>query len=80
MKISLTEMEEIHFYVIVNRKFRDLQFLRKLSQFHNFKVAAAPVVFACSSGSGSAATSLIQVAVAPLLFSSKSGSDSGATI
>ena len=46
------------------------------------RIVAAPAVFACSSGSGSAATSLIQVAVAaaPLLFSSNSGSDSGATI
>ena len=33
------------------------------------RMAAAPAVFACSSGSGSAATSLIQVAIAaaPLL-------------
>ena len=46
------------------------------------RIAAAPAVFARSSGSGSAGTSLIQVEVvaAPLLFSSNSGSDSGATI
>ena len=46
------------------------------------RIAAVPPVFVCSSGSGSAATSLIQVAAAaaPLLFSSISGSDSGATI
>ena len=31
------------------------------------RMAAAPAVFACSSGSGSAATSLIRVAAAPLL-------------
>ena len=64
MKISLTEMEEIHFYVIVNRKFRDFWFLRKLSHCHNFKVAVANsgsrYFLNSSNGSGSAAAFFVK--------------------